>query len=163
MADSITFDVHGLAALGDRLEGLQYDIKRKGGRFALRKAANVVRDQAIANAKRIDDPESAADIAENVAVRWSGRYFKQTGDLKFRVGIMGGAGGRAKSDALASLPGGDTRHWRHVEFGTQYARAQPFMRTALASSIDAASQEFVTQYGKSIDRALRRAAKQAGS
>ncbi|MDW5376838.1 HK97 gp10 family phage protein [Halomonas sp. HP20-15] len=159
MADAVRFEVHGLVALGDRLEGLQYDMKRKGGRFALRKAANVIRDKAKANAKRIDDPTSAADISENMAVRWSGRHFKQTGDLKFRVGIMGGAGGRANSEALAGLPGGDTRHWRHVEFGTEHTRAQPFMRPALAESIQAASEEFVRQYHKSLDRALKRAAK----
>lgn len=159
MTDAVHFEVHGLVALGDRLEGIGSDMKRKSGRFALRKAANVVRDKAKANAKRLDDPKSAADISENVAVRWSGRHFKQTGELKFKIGIMGGAGGRAKSDALSGLPGGDTRHWRHLEFGTEHMAAKPFMRTALSASIQNATDEFVRQYNKSLDRALKRAAK----
>lgn len=161
MADAVRFEVHGLVALGDRLETIGSDMKRKSGRFALRKAANVVRDKAAANAKRLDDPKTDADISENIAVRWSGRHFKQTGDLKFKVGIMGGAGGRAKSDALSGLPGGDTRHWRHLEFGTENMAAQPFMRKALPESIEAATAEFVRQYHKSLDRALKRAAKKA--
>lgn len=161
MADAVQFKIHGVDALADRLEGIGSDMKRKSGRFALRKAANVVRDKAAANAKRLDDPKSAADISENVAVRWSGRHFKQTGELKFKIGIMGGAGGRAKSDALSGLPGGDTRHWRHLEFGTENMAAQPFMRKALPESIEAATAEFVRQYHKSLDRALKRAAKKA--
>lgn len=161
MADAVQFKIHGVNELADRLEGIGSDMKRKSGRFALRKAANVVRDKAKANAKRLDDPVSAADISENIAVRWSGKHFRQTGELKFKVGVMGGAGGSAKSARYASLPGGDTRHWRHLEFGTENMAAKPFMRTALSASIQAASDEFVRQYHKSLDRALKRAAKKA--
>ncbi|SHK68519.1 HK97-gp10 family putative phage morphogenesis protein [Halomonas caseinilytica] len=155
MADAITFEVHGLKELGDRLDNIAQEPKRKGGRFALRKAANKVRDEAKARAQRIDDPTSAAEINENIVVRWDGKHFRRTGELKFKVGVMGGAGGSAKSERYAGLPGGDTRHWRHVEFGTERTRAQPFMRPALAESISAATEEFVREYNKKLDRLLK--------
>ncbi|MDG5498967.1 HK97-gp10 family putative phage morphogenesis protein [Marinobacter sp. BGYM27] len=172
MADSVTFDVSGLNALADRLATIQDDIKYKGGRFALRKAANLVRDAAKANARSINDPATPEDIAENIAVRWSSRRFKRTGDLMFRVGVRGGAKEYAKTRENArkqrvgksyptggdkTNPGGDTWHWRLVEFGSETNAARPFLRPALASNIDRASREFVNQYGKALDRAIKRA------
>lgn len=157
-----TFEVEGLPELVAKMEGLSYDLKRKGGRFALRRAAQVIRDAAKEGASRLDDPETAKDTSKNIVERWSGRHFKKTGDLMFRVGVMGGAGGSKKGSALSGLPGGDTRSWRHLELGTENTPAQPFMRPALSENLEAASNVFVKEYGKSIDRALRRAAKSKG-
>jgi hypothetical protein len=42
-------------------------------------------------ALRIDDPTTAEVIAKNVSVRWSSKRFNSTGDLAFRVGVLGGA------------------------------------------------------------------------
>ena len=81
----------GLDELLGKLESVTSDVKLKGGRFALRKAANLIAIKAKENAKRLDDPTSSEEIAENIAVRWSGKRFKTTGDLAFRVGVMGGA------------------------------------------------------------------------
>lgn len=160
MADGITFKIVGLDALLAKFESITYDTKRKGGRYALRKAAQLVRDAAKANAKRIDDPKSAADISANIVERWNGRLFKRTGDLGFRVGVLGGAGGsKTGAQQSAGLPGGDTRHFRFVEFGTEKVAARPFMRPALENNINAATDVFVTEYGKAIDRAIKRAGK----
>ena len=159
MSDTIQFKIEGMESLIAKLEGITYDLKRKGGRAGLRKSANVVAKALAENASRIDDPKSAADISKNVAVRFSNRTFKSTGDLKFRVGILGGAGGRAKSESLSGLPGGDSRHWRQQEFGNENHPAQPFARRALSENINQATETFVTEYSKSIDRAIKRAAK----
>src|SRR5690554_8071506 len=131
MADGIQFSLTGLDGLLGKLESVKYETKRKGGRAALRKAAQVVRAAAEANAKRIDDPKTAAEISKNIALRWNGRLFKRTGDLGFRVGVLGGAR-IPKSKPKGSDPGGpggDTRYWAFVEFGTEDTRAQPFMRS----------------------------------
>ena len=56
-----------------------------------------------------------------------------------------------------------TPHWRLLEFGTENMAAVPFMRPALANSISEVTNTFVTEYEKSIDRAIRRAAKKAAS
>jgi HK97 gp10 family phage protein len=163
MADTIEFAITGLDSLLGKLESVSYDVKRKGGRAALRKAAQVVSAAAQANAKRLDDPDTATDISQNITLRWNGRLFKRTGDLGFRVGVLGGARipkSRPKGTEPGG-PGGDTRYWAFVEFGHEHARAQPFMRPALEQNIDAATNTFVTEYQKAIDRAIKRAQKKA--
>ena len=146
----------GVDELSKKLEGLSYDIQKKGGRFALRKAAQVIRDQAKSNAGAIDDPKSREDIVKNITERWGSKYNKRTGDLMFRVGVQGGAGGSTKSSELADLPGGDTRHWRFVEFGTEKMAPRPFMVPAMEQSAQAATDKFISTMGPAIDRALKR-------
>lgn len=167
MADDVRFQIEGLDALLARLDSLDAETKFKGGRAALRKAANVVRDAAIAGARDIDDPETAEQIAKNIAVRWSTRTFKRTGDLAFRVGVLGGAKNPGpKLRELGELsgkgkanPGGDTWYWRLVEFGTSRTRARPFMRPAIERSTNEATAAFVREFNKAIDRAIRRKSK----
>lgn len=163
MVDSVEFKIEGLDSLLGKLDSVASDVRLKGGRFALRKAAQLVAAKAKENAKRIDDPDSAEAIYQNISLRWNGRLFKRTGDLGFRVGVLGGAR-IPKSKPKGTEPGGpggDTRYWAFVEFGTEDTRAQPFMRTALSESISAATNEFVSQYERAIDRAIKRAGKKA--
>jgi HK97 gp10 family phage protein len=161
MADGIEFKLEGIDSLVSKLEAISYDAKRKGGRSALRKAAQVVADAAKQNANRIDDPETAAAIYKNIALRWNGRLFKTSGNLGFRVGVLGGARipkSKPKGED-SGYPGGDTRYWAFVEFGTSHSAAKPFMRNALADNISLATNTFITEYEKAIDRAIKRAAK----
>lgn len=143
----------GLPELKKKLDGLAFDAQKKGGRFALRKAAQVFRDRAKQNAQRFDDPETRRSIARNIVERWDNRYFKQTQNLKFRVGVLGGA----KSQKVKGRD--DTWHWRLLEFGTEKMRAQPFMRPAGEQGAQQATDTFVREFGKSIDRALKRMGK----
>lgn len=164
MTDTVTFTIQGVEELNKRLESISNDLKYKGGRFALRKAANIVRDKAIQSAKSIDDPATAESIANNITIRWSSRRFKRTGDLGFRIGVLGGAKGYAKASGEVkgkgkSNPGGDTYYWRFVEFGTQKFPAKPFMRPALADNTGAAMDEFMAQYGKALDRVIAKGRK----
>lgn len=159
MADSISFEIEGVNSLVAKLDGVSQDMKKKGGRFALRRAANLIRDKAKENAQRMDDPDTGRSIADNVAVRWSGKTFKQTGNLHFRVGVLGGAVLRNGGDTSAKAP---TPHFRLLEFGTEKMAAQPFLRPSLADNIQPATNVFVMEYDKAIDRALKRAAKANG-
>lgn len=152
-----TFELKGAKELKAKLEGLSYDMRYKGGRFALRKAAQLVESQAKANALRVDDPTTGRQIAHNIALRWNGRLFKATGNLGFRIGVMGGAEGQRSNPDLGL--GGKTFHWRFLELGTEKQREQPFMRPALASQTEAVGTEFVQQYNVAIDRALKRLGK----
>lgn len=160
MADSIEFALEGIDGLVGKLEAISYDMKRKGGRSALRKAAQVVANKAKEGAGRLDDPETGRSIAANIALRWNGRLFKASGDLSFRVGVLHGAVLKNGGDLSANSP---TPHWRLLEFGTSKMAAQPFMRKALADNISEATNTFITEYEKAIDRAIKRAAKAAGS
>lgn len=161
MVDDVQFSILGLDSLLGKLESITYDMKRKGGRSALRKAAQLVANAAKENAKSLDDPETGRSIADNIGLRWSRRRFEQTGDLMFRVGVLKGAKftrGEQPTEAGAATP-----HFRLLEFGTANMPAQPFLRRALSENIQAATNEFVTSYEKAIDRAIKRAAKKSST
>lgn len=151
----VSLNVTGLDEVLAKLETVEYDVRYKGGRFALRKAANVVRDAVIAGALRLDDAATPESIAKNVAIRWSGKTFRRTGDLAFRVGILGGA--RAQEQKGAPAPGGHTFYFRFLEFGTQNMAARPFIRQALSSNAQKAATTFIQEYEKALDRAIKRA------
>lgn len=181
-----SFEIHGLGSLLVKFDSINYDLKVRGGRAALRKAANVVRDAAIASARQLDDPATAEQIAKNIVVRWSPKVFKRTGNLQFRVGVLGGArstsrdalksAARRRRQGIKSLedlgeiagagkgnPGGDTWYWRMLEFGTSKVGPTPFMRPALDLSVVPATDTFIREYEKAIDRAIKRAAKKAAA
>lgn len=161
MADTVEFSILGLDSLLGKLEAVSYDVKRKGGRAALRKAAQLVAGKAKEGALRVDDSATGRSIADNIALRWNGRLFKRTGDLGFRIGVLHGAVLPAQGDQVDKAQNAPTPHWRLLEFGTERMRAQPFMRTALEQNIVAATDTFVREYEKSVDRAIKRAAKKA--
>ncbi|MCO1622242.1 HK97-gp10 family putative phage morphogenesis protein [Pseudomonas putida] len=160
MADSVEFSITGLDSLLGKLESVSYDVRRKGGRAALRKAAQVVMQKAKDGAERIDDKATGRSISDNIALRWNGKLFKQTGNLGFRIGVLHGA---VLKDGGDLSPNSPTPHWRLIEFGTENMSAVPFMRPALANSISEATNTFVSEYEKAIDRAIRRAAKKAAT
>lgn len=149
----------GVDELVAKLDSLKYDVRYKGGRFALRKAAQLVRDKAKQNAQAVDDSSTGRSIADNVAERWNSRLYKSTGDLGFRVGIRQGAILPRKGEKPNESKGGPTPHWRLLEFGTEKMAARPFFVRALADNTEAAASVFVAEYDKAIDRALKHAAK----
>lgn len=162
---AVESNIVGLEDLLAKLQSIGVDMQKKGGRAALRAAARVVRNKAIANAQGIDDPTTRDNISKNIVERWNGRVNKRSGgaDLSFRVGVLGGARdyskqGEIKTGKSAKLnPGGDTWHWRFVEFGTEKVAAKPFMRPALEESQAEAVAAFVKAYDAALDRAIRRA------
>lgn len=156
MADGLDFKLEGIDGLVAKLESVSYDVKRKGGRAALRKAAQVIADRARQNASRLDDPTTGRSIAKNISLRWNGRLFKQSGYLGFRIGVLYGAVLKKGGSTAENSP---TPHWRLLEFGTEKMAAAPFMRPAMPQSIDEATSTFVREYGKAIDRAIKRAGK----
>lgn len=160
MADRVDFSLTGLDSLMGKLESVKKGARKKAGRSALRKAANVVVKKARANAQRVDDPVTGRSIAKNVAARWNGRLFNRTGDLGFRVGVLHGAVLAKHPDKNANAP---TPHWRLLEFGTEKMRAQPIMRPALAENIDEVTNTFINEFEKGLDKAIASAAGEGGS
>lgn len=156
MAEAVEFSLLGLDSLLGKIQAVKYDTKRKGGRAALRRAANVVAEKAKQGAERLDNKETGRAISDNIAVRWNGRLFKRSGDLGFRVGVLHGA---VLADGGDLSPNAPTPHWRLLEFGTEKMPAAPFMRPALADNISEVTGTFITEYEKAIDRAIKRALK----
>lgn len=158
MADGVEFSLTGLDSLMGKLNSINDDLRRKGGRSALRKAAGIIVSNAKSRAARIDDPSTGRSIADNIAMRWNGRLFKRTGNLGFRVGVMYGAVLKNHPDKSLNAP---TPHWRLIEFGTENMAAQPFMRPAAETRLNEVFMTFSNEYEKAIDRALARARKKA--
>lgn len=156
MADGVEISLTGLDALLGRLDSISDDLKKKGGRAALRRAGNVIVDRAKANARRVDDIGTGRSIADNIALRWNGRVFRRTGDLAFRIGVLHGAVLKNHPDKAVNAP---TPHWRLLEFGTEKMRAQPIMRPAAENGVDMVISTFVNEYDKALDRAIARARK----
>jgi len=157
----ISVNVHGLAEIERKLKLLPERVGQRAMRRALRKGANVIRDAARANAKRIDDPETREQIWRNITVAGGGREReRQAGGVMMRVGVRGGARDMRKYGEFFGAgrrnPGGDTWYWRFVEFGTSRSRAQPFMRPAAASSAGAAYQAVAAAAPAEIDKELRK-------
>ncbi|WP_151746319.1 HK97-gp10 family putative phage morphogenesis protein [Acinetobacter soli] len=138
---------------------------------AARKAMNIVKDAAKQNAHRIDDPETREAIYENVTVS-QGKTRNNT-YVRMRVGIMGGAGSNSKSKKIVfkerkkkgeakqildentiALPGGNTKYWRFIEFGTSQMPATPFMRPALANNIQQVTNKFAESFSLELDKEL---------
>ncbi|WP_024559567.1 HK97-gp10 family putative phage morphogenesis protein [Franconibacter pulveris 601] len=174
MADGIDLSIAGLDSLLGKLDSISDDLRRRGGRAALRKAANVIVTKAQENAASVDDPLTKESISKNIVARWSNVTFRRTGNLAFRIGVLGGAISYADSrenrrkgragrlyftPGSSKNPGGNTWYWRFLEFGTEKMRAQPFMRPAAESSINEVVNTFATEYEKAIDRAIKRAQK----
>lgn len=158
MADSVTFDIKGIDEVLGRMAAVTYDVRRKGGRAALRKAAQRVVEKAQEGARALDDAATGRSIADNIVLKWNGRLFKRTGNLGFRVGVRQGAVLAKGGDTAA---GSATPHWRLLELGTEKMAAHPFMRTALASQVAAVTDTFVSEYNAYLRRAIKRAAKKA--
>lgn len=142
--------ITGLDKALDRIAKAPDEIKLKGLRFAMRKAANLVRDAAKQGAQAIDDPATGQSIADNIVVRFSGRRFRRTGDVMFRVGVLHGA--RLDKASPGKEPRSPTPHWRLIEFGTSRSRAQPFMAPALRNNVGSATNEAGKHLSRWLDR-----------
>lgn len=119
-------------------------------RRSARKAMNIVRDAARQNAKAIDDLDTDEMIWKNISTQ--GGRVRDRNAIKMRVGVRGGASFSNKNPPNTS--GGDTRHWRWVEYGRSGALAFPFMRPALETNIDRVTATFAEEFKAGVDEEL---------
>jgi len=155
----------GTDAVLAKMRTLPVKLQQKGAKAAVRKAANLVRDAAKANAQRIDDPETKASIPNNIAVQYSSRKSKAEGGVVYRVGVRGGASSHyqnTKSNRRKGVVGqvradigGTTFYWRFIELGTSRIAARPFMLPALVANIDRAQTVMVQALSTEIDKLVR--------
>lgn len=146
MAD---FKIEGLDEALRKMRAIGPELKKKALRAAGTKAMRIVRDAARTAAKQFDDPETASNIAKNIATRYDGKGSKREGGAVVKVGVIGGAKPRSGDE--------DTGHWRMLEFGTENMAAQPFMRPALESNVQAVTDAFVSELSPAIDKAVAKA------
>ncbi|MGO0633441.1 HK97-gp10 family putative phage morphogenesis protein [Pseudomonas sp. SAR267] len=154
MADEISVRLQGLKAATDKMVGLAPKLRRSGLRKAARQAMNIVRDDAKARARALDDPETAEKVWKNIITQESARQGRREGGVVMKVGVRGGASSNQHSQDASGNPGGDTRHWRYLEFGTKHNPPAPFMRPAFSTNVNAVTERFVQVFGQEIDAAL---------
>lgn len=165
MADfTFKVDVSGFEGMLERMLQFPDRFQKKGARVATRKAANVVRNFARQRAKALDRTLTKQKIYANIVTNESQRGGQREGGIKMRVGVMGGAlaypgrlstGQRVRvrvSRARSDLPGGDTRYWRHLEFGTRYMRARPFLLPALVNNAQQVTDRLANELQKELEK-----------
>lgn len=146
------FVVEGLEEAMKKLNEMTQNVSKKHVKKALRKAAKPVLEAAKKNAQNINDAGTAADISKNLVIRAGKAQDKNS--AKVRVGVKGGGEfwrthenmqrkgkPRQPNPHFTPVPN-DTRHFWLVEFGTAKTKAQPFMRPALESNIQNATDTF---------------------
>lgn len=148
---SVEVQIHGIDELNRKLKLLTSSKTAKRiARKAARQAMNIVRDAARVNAKTIDDPETVEKIWKNIAV--SGGKTRNQNEIVMRVGVRGGASFSNKNPPKVS--GGDTRHWRWIEYGSAHNVAVPFMRPALNNNIQEVTNKFSSVFEAELDKEL---------
>lgn len=155
----VTVKIQGLEETTRKLKLLPERIGKNALRRALRKGANIIRDQARSNFRALDDGPTPEKIYKNVVVQGAkASRNKQVGGIIMRVGVLGGArdmsaygefGGAGKSN-----PGGDTWYWRLLEFGTSEFGAKSPMRNAMVSAADKTFGETASAMEAEMDKEL---------
>lgn len=153
------FELKGLEELRSKLADLRGENAMKAFKSAAGEGAKVIRLAAAANASAVDDSLTPEMIAANITQRPTPKRYARNGDVRVRVGVLGGAkaptgNGSIRTSGKKALPGGDTYYWRFLEFGTQTIAAKPFMRPAMADG-QGAFDAFAAQLGKKVDRMLK--------
>lgn len=113
-------------------EKLEEKVQSKIAWGATKKAAAVIKDNAIKNAMMIDDPKTKERIVENMHIQKASKIAKKEKAVAYRVGVLGGA---SYDDGEEGNPGGATFYWRFIEFGTSKVKARPFLRPAASESV----------------------------
>jgi len=153
VADGIDFTLVGFEEVRRKLAITPIKLRTKGARKALSAAANIVTKAARQNAERVDDPETGRRIRDNIGKRSRSAYSRRTGDAMVSVGVLTEKGRIPKSNPDAG-PKGNTPHWHLIELGTEKARAQPFLRPALADNIGPVTDKFAAELDKELEKAL---------
>lgn len=148
---SIEVNIEGLDEVQEKLKRLGNPrLIKNAARRSARKAMAIVRDSARNAAKGIDDPETAEKIWKNIAIA-AGKT-RNPNEVVMRVGVRGGASFSNKNPP--NTPGGDTRHWRWLEFGSVHNPPAPFMRPALINNIQPVTDKFIQMMSDEINKAL---------
>ncbi|WP_329414027.1 HK97-gp10 family putative phage morphogenesis protein [Acinetobacter indicus] len=148
---SVEVKIEGLESVQEKLKRLGNPrLIKNAARRSMRKAMAIVRDAARSGAKAIDDPQTAEKIWKNIAIA-AGKT-RNPSEVVMRVGVRGGAS--FSNPNPPKTPGGDTRHWRWLEFGSVHNPPTPFMRPALQNNIQAVTNSFAENFNKEIDKEL---------
>ena len=114
-------------------------------RKAVRESIKIMKEQAVANARAIDDPSTKESIAKNIKTQ--ARKTRKRTNVRFRLGVdkkrmfwamhkmrvavVAGVRKKEENPHFGTLARGATPYWSFVEFGTRHSKATPFMTPVL--------------------------------
>lgn len=167
MADGLEFKFPDIGDLTERMAELNVKVQKRIARRATMVGIRVLRDDIRARAKGLDDPATKEAIHKNVRIQASRSLSRSQGGVAVRLGVLGGAksytnnrlnrrkqraGKQYSTDGSSKNPGGDTFHWRFLEFGTSKMPAKPIFRPALAQKGDQAIQAAINAMLEDIQK-----------
>lgn len=148
---SVEFNIQGLDEVQEKLKRLGNPrLMKNAARRSMRRAMAIVRDAARSGAKNIDDPQTSEKIWKNIAIA-AGKT-RNPNEVIMRVGVRGGASFSNPNPPNTS--GGDTRHFRWIEFGSANNPPTPFLRPALSNNITQVTNQFATSFNQEIEKEL---------
>ena len=147
------FSLVGMAELSAKFKALREDVRPKVAQGAMKKAAALLKKYAQDGALRVDDPATGRMIRDNIKYQFAARIYRKSGDIVYRVGVNTKRG-RIPNGNPDEGPRGNTPHWHLVEYGTEKARAQPYMRPALGNNINEIIDVIATETERAIDSTL---------
>lgn len=165
MADQQAFHIDGLDGVLARLQALPKELTQKSGgpvRKALRKAANVIRDEARANVRRITaEPnvgggDNSTGMLEKSIVVVKGRAHKTLNGERMFVLVPK----RRRYPISERTPTGMpvAMVGRLLEYGSSRQKGHPWMRPAFHAKKQEAINVVVRELPKEIDKIVRKLA-----
>lgn len=146
----VEFSLVGMKEISDKLRALKQEVRPKIAQGAMKNAAMLLKKYAQEGALRVDDPATGRMIRDNVKYQFAARIYKKSGDIVYRVGVNTKRGRIPKGNPDEG-PRGNTPHWHLVEYGTELARAQPYMRPALENNVSELINVIATETERAID------------
>lgn len=130
-------DIEGFDELMKNFNEMTDKMQKNYAWAAAKAGAMLIQEAAVDNAKLIDKPKRENDKEDSqifpfIKAKRAPKLARSIagGGAAYRIGVEGGAKGNLR------VP---PQYWRHVEFGTEKTRPQPFLRPAIANNVAAAT------------------------
>lgn len=154
--------INGLEGLLKTLKNLPKEIRGKPLQSGMRKAGNVIRDEARSRVVR-----STGFLATQIVVRRANaRNARRAGAAEyFTVGVKTGKkkkyantrrNKRQRRVGKVYVESGWGYYWRFLEFGTKKMAAKPFLTPAAEARGPEAAQVMIDETRKAIDKSVKR-------
>lgn len=157
-----TVRIQGLQGVLEQLKALPPEIVSKAGgpvKFALRAAANLLRDEAKRNVRRIIDTPNVGGDDNSTGLLLlsivSGRGKAPPGLKGERFSVRIRAGQRYPSNRGKDLTAAQIG--RQLEYGTEHREPMPWLRPAFDAKKHEALQVFSTEMRKRTEAAIKKA------
>lgn len=159
------FELKGLDQALNRLRQLPVKMQRTILKKAVRAGANVIKDAAKKDWRKVDDPKTPNKIWRFVATRMNSKQGRRAGGVAFSVGIRGGAKKPYKNNAENQRKGRvgkkyqvqpSVYYWRFLELGTKKMPARRIFERAFRRELHHASDVVAKVLNQGIDEAMRK-------